>query len=156
VKTESRGSTALVDLKDGDIVASVDIAAPPERVFHALTSREIVEWWVNPGVFDTREWSGDVRVGGRWRASGIARGAPYVLEGEYLEVDPPRALAHTWHLVGSPEATSTVRFALAKTERGTRLTLRHTGVSDPRPGTGAVAGWQSSLTRLIEHLGAPS
>jgi len=26
--------------------------------------KEITEWWVRPGVFDTREWSGDVRAGG--------------------------------------------------------------------------------------------
>ena len=154
MKAPGRGSAALVDLEGGDIVASVDIAAPPERVFRALSSREIVDWWVNPGVFDTREWSGEVRVGGRWCASGIARGVPYVLEGEYLEVDPPRTLTHTWHLAGSPEAASTVRFALAKTVHGTRLTLRHTGVKDPRFGTGAVAGWQASLARLIESLAA--
>lgn len=143
---------ALVDLDDGAIVASVEIAASPERVFRALTSREIVDWWINPGVFDTREWTGDVRVGGRWRASGMARGAPYVLEGEYLEVDPPRALAHTWRLIGSPEGPSTVRYALATTSRGTRLTLRHSGLTAPRFGTGAVAGWQTSLDRLIEYL----
>ena len=79
IKTHAR---AVADVIDGLIVASVEIARTPERVFQALSSREVVDWWVNPGVFDTREWSGDVRVGGRWRASGIARGAPYTLEGE--------------------------------------------------------------------------
>ena len=31
----------------------------PERVFQALASNEISEWWLRPGVFDTREWTGD-------------------------------------------------------------------------------------------------
>src|SRR5262245_24888501 len=93
IKTHAR---AVADVVDGLIVASVEIARPPERVFQALSTPEITEWWVNPGVFDTREWSGDVRVGGRWSASGIARGAPYTLEGEFLEVDPPRKLVQTW------------------------------------------------------------
>jgi activator of Hsp90 ATPase-like protein len=74
--TNSR-ARAVADLAEGSILASVEIAAPPERVFRALSSKEIVEWWVRPGVFDTREWTGDVRVGGRWRASGMAYGQPY-------------------------------------------------------------------------------
>jgi hypothetical protein len=37
---------------------------PAERVFQALASEEIITWWARPGVFDTREWSGEVRVGG--------------------------------------------------------------------------------------------
>src|SRR5262247_4825402 len=99
---------AVADLTEGRILASVEIAAPPERVFRALSSKEIVDWWVRPGVFDTREWSGDVRVGGRWRASGMARGEPYVLEGEFLEVDPPRKLVHTWQRPGASGAPSVV------------------------------------------------
>ena len=48
------GTRAVSDLIEGRVIASVELAASPERVFHALTSREIVDWWVNPGVFDTR------------------------------------------------------------------------------------------------------
>ena len=66
IKTHAR---AVADVIDGLIVASVEIARTPERVFQALSSREVVDWWVNPGVFDTREWSGDVRVGGPLRRS---------------------------------------------------------------------------------------
>ena len=68
IKTHAR---AVADVIDGLIVASVEIARAPDRVFQALTTPEIIDWWVNPGVFDTREWTGDVRVGGRWKASGI-------------------------------------------------------------------------------------
>ena len=89
------------------VVASVEIARTPDRVFQALASREVIEWWVNPGVFDTREWNGDVRVGGQWSASGMARGAPYTLDGEFLEVDPPRKLVQTWQMKGMPGTPST-------------------------------------------------
>jgi len=74
---------AVADLKEGLVLASVEVAASPQRVFQALASNEITGWWVRPGVFDTREWTGDVRAGGRWRASGMARGQPYVQEGEF-------------------------------------------------------------------------
>ena len=60
---------AVADLGEGLILASVEVAAAPARVFRALASKEITEWWVRPGVFDTREWTGDVHAGGRWRAS---------------------------------------------------------------------------------------
>lgn len=72
------GARAVADLAEGQLLASVEIAAAPERVFRALLSQEITEWWVRPGVFDTREWAGTVRVGGRWRAAGMTRGQPYV------------------------------------------------------------------------------
>jgi hypothetical protein len=78
------GARAVADLAEGQLLASVEIAAAPERVFRALASKEITEWWVRPGVFDTREWTGDVHVGGRWRAAGMTRGQPYVQEGEFL------------------------------------------------------------------------
>src|SRR5260370_30045418 len=105
---KSGAARALADLAQGEILATVEIAAPPERVFRALTSKEIIDWWVRPGVFDTREWTGDVRKGGRWNASGVARGQPYVLEGEFLEVQPPIKLVHTWQLAWGPSAATTV------------------------------------------------
>src|SRR3954463_3156122 len=122
IKSHAR---AVSDLVDGRVVASVELAVVPERVFQALASRDVVDWWVNPGVFDTREWTGDVRVGGRWRTTGVARGEPYVLEGEYLEIDPGRTLVPTWPRPGAPDAPSTVTYLLEPIEGGTRVTLRH-------------------------------
>jgi uncharacterized protein YndB with AHSA1/START domain len=149
IKTHAR---AVADVVDGLVVASVEIARTPERVFQALSSREIVDWWVNPGVFDTREWSGDVRVGGRWRASGIARGAPYALEGEFLEVDPPRKLVQTWHRQGTPGAPSTLTYLLEPIAGGTRLTVRHAGIVAPEQRQNMSAGWRTSCDRLSEIL----
>src|SRR5690349_7123671 len=102
------GSTsAAAMMVDGDIFASVEIAAAPERVFAALSSAEIVRWWVNPGVFETREWSGEVRVGGRWRASGLMMsGSLWTLQGEFLVVDPPRKLVHTWQNPATAQSPS--------------------------------------------------
>jgi uncharacterized protein YndB with AHSA1/START domain len=36
---------AVADLTKGLILASVEIDAPPERVFRALSSVEVAEWW---------------------------------------------------------------------------------------------------------------
>jgi uncharacterized protein YndB with AHSA1/START domain len=134
------------------ILATVEIASPPERVFQALASREIVDWWVRPGVFDTTEWTGDVRVGGRWRSAGIARGEAYALEGEYLEVDPPRKLVHTWKRAGAPDKPTTVTYLLERLATGTRLTLRHSGFASPQAVGGISDGWETSFARLVEFL----
>ena len=109
-------------------------------------------WWVNPGVFDTREWSGDVRVGGQWRASGIARGEAYALEGKFLEVDPPRKLVQTWHFAGAPGTPSTVSYLLEPIDGGTRLTVRHADIAPPDRRSNVGAGWRSSFDRLSEIL----
>src|SRR5262249_3050021 len=123
--------------------------------FRALASKEIIDWWVRPGVFDTREWTGDVRKGGRWRASGVARGQPYALEGEFLEVQPPTKLVHTWQLVGAPSApTTTVTYQLQPIDGGTRLTLRHKGFVPPDTCGNTCEGWQTSFERLARNLSA--
>src|SRR5262245_39610849 len=111
------GARAVADPANGQILAYVEIAAEPKRVFRALTSREITAWWVRPGVFDTQEWSGDVRVGGRWRAAGMSRGQPYVQEGQFLEIESPHKIVHTWEGAGKPGAPSTVTYLLEPFEK---------------------------------------
>ena len=143
---------AVADVEHGSILATVEIPAPSERVFRALASKDITDWWVRPGVFDTREWTGDVRAGGSWRASGVARGRPYALEGEFVEVDAPRALAHTWRVSGAPGASSTVAYLLEPVDGGTRLTLRHSGITSRETCDATAIGWQTSFDRLAELL----
>src|SRR5262245_61913229 len=92
-----RNPRSVADLSDGTIVATVEIAAPPERVYRALASDEIVKWWGAEGLYQTTEWTGDVKPGGRWRAAGVgADGKRFAVEGEFLEIDPPHKLVHTW------------------------------------------------------------
>ena len=148
-------SRAVADRADGILLATVDVVATPERVFRALASSEITRWWVRPGVFDTREWSGDVRVKGRWRASGVARGQPYDLEGEFVEVDSPRKLVHTWHTVGAPAQPSTVTYLLEPIDGGTRVTLRQSGFTSPDQCANTAVGWETSFARLSELMLEP-
>lgn len=149
VKTSK--ARAIADVETGTLLAVVEIAAPPERIFRALTSREIVEWWGAEGLYRTTEWKGDVRVGGRWRTDGVgADGAPFSVEGEYLEIDPPRTLVHTWQPTWAPGPPTTVRYSLEATADGTRLTLRHHGFTSPDLCRGHSNGWM----RVLDWLGA--
>jgi uncharacterized protein YndB with AHSA1/START domain len=150
--TTNGKARAVADTVQGRLVASVELAAPPEQVFRALASKEVIAWWVRAGVFDTREWAGELCVGGRWRASGVARGQHYAIEGEFLKIDPPRQLVHTWHLVGTPNASTTVTYDLEPLDRGTRLTLRHTGFTSAETCTNTAIGWETSFEQLAESL----
>ena len=143
---------AVADVVERELLGSVEVQAAPDRVFRALASKEITEWWVRPGVFDTREWIGDVRVGGRWKASGIARGNPYAIEGEFIDLDPPRNLAHTWIAVGELAEPMKVTYHLEKIEAGTRITVRHSGFSSPLTCLMTATGWETSFNRLSEIL----
>jgi RNA polymerase sigma-70 factor (ECF subfamily) len=154
IDTESRKARAVADLAEGRILATVEVGAPPERVFRALASAEIVRWWVRPGVFDTTEWAGDVHAGGRWRASGRVRGNPYVLEGEFLQVEPPRRLVHTWRAFEALGAPTTVSVLVEPTDAGTRVTLRHTGFTSREVCANTCIGWETSFARLAEYLAA--
>jgi len=152
MKSMDSRARAVADLPEGRILASVDIAASVERVFRALASKEITEWWVRPGVFNTTEWTGDMRTGGRWRAAGIGKGQPYALEGEFLEIDRPRKLVHTWQGVGRPGPPTTVTYLLEQVDGGTRITLRHSGFTSRDTCINTCIGWETSFERLAEFL----
>ena len=144
---------AIADRANGQILAHVEIAASPERVFQALASKEVCDWWVRPGVFNTTEWSGDVRIGGRYRTSGTARGEAYAIEGQFLEIDPPRKLVMTWHRVGTPGEPTVITYTLEKLDGGTRLTLRHTGFTSAENLTNVAAGWKTSFDKFADSVG---
>jgi uncharacterized protein YndB with AHSA1/START domain len=56
---------AVADFATGEILATVEIAASPDRVFKAVASEEIVDWWAGEGMheFRTTDWKGDVHAG---------------------------------------------------------------------------------------------
>jgi uncharacterized protein YndB with AHSA1/START domain len=103
-------------------------------------------------VFDTGEWKGDLMVGGHWEASGMARGQQYTLEGEFLEIEAPRRLSHTWRLVGAPGPQTTVTYLLDEVGDGTRITLRHSGFTAGESSINTCIGWETRLARLGEYL----
>jgi uncharacterized protein YndB with AHSA1/START domain len=155
MSTIQKKARAVADVSEGTILATVDIASPPERVFRALSSKEICEWWGAEGLYRTTGWTGDVRVGGRWRASGVgADGHEFAVEGEYLEVDPPRKLAHTWKPDWDGGKPTTVKYRLEAVDGGTRVTVRHEGFDSAESCAGHSTGWERVLDWLVAHSAA--
>jgi hypothetical protein len=57
---------AVADAGAGIIIAVADIDGPPERVFDALTTDEVVKRWKNAELYRTAEFKADRRVCGAW------------------------------------------------------------------------------------------
>ena len=145
---------AVADMNAGTIVATVEIAVPPERVFRALASDELPQWWGAPELYRTTRWTGDLRVGGAWRTDGVgADGSAFHVEGEYLEIDRPRRLVQTWRPSWDPGSNTTFSYDLEAIEGGTRITVRHGGFAGRAEACqGHAAGWERVLTWLRNHL----
>ena len=163
-------ATATVTPDHNTVVAEVFIAAPPERVFHAISDPEqLSQWWGQNGLYRIIDRAADLRVGGKWWCAGMgADGTSFRVEGEYLEIDPPRRLVHTWVATYMGELRTVVYWDLApqavhglhpsgpkKAGTGTMVKLRHEGFAGNVQGAMShgdgwkrVFGW---LTAYVER-----
>ncbi|HMJ12610.1 MAG TPA: SRPBCC domain-containing protein [Polyangiaceae bacterium] len=155
--TRRSSARAVADLHGGTILATVDIAAPAERVFRALTTDEAVQWWGSDEAYRTTAWESDLRVGGVWRATGVDKdGKPFSVRGSYVEIDAPRRLVQTWEPDWDSGITR-VTYLLDPTSTGTRVTLRHEGFGTRTEAcAGHGAGWEQVLGWLHAHMGSRS
>ena len=77
----SNDARAIADVSSGVILATVSIAAPPERVFRAITEPgEIVRWWGSDELYRTRQDSQGADGRMRARAEEIERLLDAVLD----------------------------------------------------------------------------
>jgi uncharacterized protein YndB with AHSA1/START domain len=145
---------AIADVTGGVILATVEIAAPPERVFRAISSAEMTKWWGSDDTYRTTGWTGDLRVGGRWRAEGRGNdGKPFAVEGEFLEIDPPRKLVQTWNPSWDQSEPTKITYLLEPTADGTRIVLRHEGFGRRHESCNSHAnGWERVLGWLQKHM----
>jgi uncharacterized protein YndB with AHSA1/START domain len=124
------------------VIASRTYATSIDDLWDALTNGARLADWLSPVV-------GRLRVGGRYRFAGRARG-------HIIRHEPPRVLAVTWELAGSLSWV-TVTLA-ANSEGGTALELEHvTPASDHWKQLGAGApgvGWDGAMASLARHVAA--
>lgn len=100
-------ATVAVTPDQDVITGEIFVAAPPARVFQAITDpKEMPRWWGAAGLYRITEWKADLRVGGKWSSDGVgADGKTFRVEGEYLEIDPPRY----WCIPGPTNGASPCR-----------------------------------------------
>jgi uncharacterized protein YndB with AHSA1/START domain len=146
-------ATTAISHDQDAIQAEVHIAAPPERVFQALTDpRQLLQWWGQTGMYRCTDWKADVRPGGQWRSDGVSDvdGAPFHVSGEYVEIDPPRVLAYTWIPSFAGLIQTLVRWELEAAPGGTLVRMHHSGFSAAPPQ--ALQGHYQGWPRVIEWM----
>jgi uncharacterized protein YndB with AHSA1/START domain len=93
------------------------------------------------GMYRVTAGEADLRPGGKWSTTGIGEdGTKFTVHDEYLEVDPPRLLVHTWNPDYSNLKGTVVRWELEphgmhglhdkgphKVGTGTLVRIRHSG-----------------------------
>jgi uncharacterized protein YndB with AHSA1/START domain len=153
---------ASVQMIDDEIVMEIEIMAPPEKVFRALTDpQQLIVWWGEEQHCQTVHWEMDLRVGGQWRSKGRDDTCgEWETWGVIIELHPPWALAYTWdeQVEYRPSVKqTTVRYQLETTDQGTRVRLTHKGFSGKREAFESYrGGWPVVLDLLRTHLEAKS
>jgi uncharacterized protein YndB with AHSA1/START domain len=163
-------SRSNAELEHDVVVADIDIDAPADRVFQALTDpKQLFAWWGAEPSVELSLFDMDARPGGRWRfrctpASGMPHGAvgeqlrrnganAFEAHGEVLEYEPPRLLVWSWmaNWHEHPLHTTVVRWELTPTGDSTRVRVTHSRLSQEHIArTDYTDGWQGVL-RLLKN-----
>ncbi|WP_256753230.1 SRPBCC domain-containing protein [Mesorhizobium sp. Mes31] len=135
------------------IMASADIGAPPERIFRALVSTEVEQWWGSADTYRMTDWSADLRIGGHWNVTvRWADGRDLPASGQFVEIEAPRRIVQTrayeWDHPTLGRRPTTVAWLLQPIATGTRVTICHGGfaglseaAAEHAEGWGRVLAW---------------
>ena len=118
------------------------IAASPETVWEFLVDPEKAGLWMG-----AQFWS-EPTVGGVYRVEVIPG---HIASGEFLEVDRPHRLVHTWGWEGEnavAPGSTTVEYELTPEGDGTRLRFTHSGLASDESKVSHSHGWEHYLARL--------
>lgn len=130
-------------------VFEIYIKTTPERLWEAITNREMRRRYTF-GVIVDSDWKPRSSYKGTTGPETVSPGTP-ILEGENLEVDPPRRLVQTFRALWSDdvkaEGTSRVTWEIEPVGDSCRLTVTHDQL---REGANAelYGGWPMILSGL--------
>ena len=144
------------------IVAEIQISAPAERVFTALTDPNQLQRWFHGGSeCPTKTWKMDARPGGSYSyrsgsgSTAVDAIAQMECHGEIVEYDPPRVLAYTWiaNWHEKPDRSTLVRWELTPQPAGTHVRVTHSGLAGlPTAYKEYSGGWSGVVESLKNHL----
>ena len=167
--------TASHTMPDQDsVVCEIEIAAPPERVFQALTDqKQLFTWWGAEPSVDLLSFNMEGRKGGKYYyecapkagsdmgpvAEVLKRNQArnFICHGEVLEYDPPRLLVWSWiaNWHENPTHPTTVRWELSATPHGTKVRVTHSGLrNEPISRKDYGQGWVGVLQLLDNFVGS--
>ena len=153
---------SIISRDQDAIVSEIQIAAPPERVFRAISDPgELQRWFSGSPECPEKFWKMDARVGGRYsyttqkRSLTINGVDEFECHGEILEFDPPRLLVCTWiaNWHDDVSKTTVVRWELEKKGSGTLVKVIHSGLTSlPTAREDYSGGWPGVVQMLKKFV----
>jgi uncharacterized protein YndB with AHSA1/START domain len=149
--------TTIITPDQDSIVTQIEIAAPPERVFQALTDAQQLKRWFGSPECPAKVWEMDAGPGGHYRyvtekgAVVVNNVSEFECHGEIVEYDPPRVLAYTWIANWHDDLTrrTIVRWELTPKSTGTLVKVTHSGLTQlPIARRDYTGGWPGVLEML--------
>ena len=147
------------------VEAEVEIAAPPERVFEALTTASQLKSWFTDESCPAKTWQFEARRGGKYSYE-TERSATFSVNGvnefechgEILEFDPPRLLVYSWvanwHV--DKQRATVVRWELTPSAKGTKVKVTHSGLVREKAARADYSqGWVGVLGKLKIFVETP-
>ena len=150
------------------VTLEIDVAAPAEQVFQALTdAKQLLAWWGQEPSVELSLCEMDARPGGRWRfrwrpSPGTGKGAiyeqlrrngatEYEAHGELLDYVPPRLVVWSWiaNWHADPTHPTVVRWELVPTKGGTHVRVTHSALANESVARQDYGpGWEGVLKLL--------
>lgn len=139
------------------LITEIHIAAPPERVFQAISDAQEQRIWWNNKECPLKSFEMDARRGGKWSFATIQTSvninnvSKFDCMGEILEFDPPRVLAYTWvaNWHADKSRKTIVRWELAPKDGGTLVKVTHSGLAQEDVARKDYAGgWPGVIEQL--------
>ncbi len=142
------------------IVSEVEVKAPAERVFQALSDPRQLKLWWNSDECQTEFFAMDTRPGGQWRfgtrksnlnVNGVNQ---FFCQGEVLEFDPPRVLAYTWvaNWHDDKSRRTIVRWELTATQDGTHVKVTHSGLAQEAVARKDYSGGWPGVVEMLKKF----
>ncbi len=124
------------------------IRTTPEKLWEAITKPEFTrQYW--GGLVNVSDW----KKGSKWQHVSPDENNDVYVEGEVLEVSPPKRLVLSWADPDAPQDSSAVTFEIEAIEDMVRLVVTHGGF---KPGSAmapkVAAGWPRVLCSLKSIL----
>jgi uncharacterized protein YndB with AHSA1/START domain len=154
-------TTTIVTPDQDAIVSEIQISAPPERVFEALTDSSQLSRWFSSPECPLKAWEMDARPGGRYhyetvKGSVVVNGvSEFKCHGEVTEYDPPHRLGYTWmaNWHDDPVRRTVVRWELTAKAGGTHVRVTHSGLNElPVARKDYTGGWPGVVEMLKKFV----
>ncbi len=143
------------------IISEIEIAAPADRVFQALTDSDQLKRWFGSPECPSKFWQMDPRVGGHYHYATekgtvvVNSVSEFECHGEIVECNPPRLLVYTWIANWHDDVArrTFVRWDLTPTKTGTHVKITHSGLTqEPAARKDYSNGWPGVMQMLKKFI----